>query len=195
MTHFFKEKKDLFFVFFLSIFFSTSFSLILSHQAKGKKDFQKLGIAIVDGARLKTETLPCIRFQEIFQKESKALNANIQKAKESLEKLSELAKDPKLSQAKRAEYRKKFHQEFARIGPQIQKSKDELKQKMIDFQEKINLAVVDVTQSLSGKYQLRLILNAKVMDKMSVFYASPTLDITDEAIEMVNKEFEKIRHE
>lgn len=149
-------------------------------------------IAIVDGTRLKKEAQPFLDVMAIVKEETEEINHEINKKRGSLKKISKLSKDPKIHVKRRAEYRKQFEHEFALIELDVQKKKDVLRRQILLLEKTVSDVVMDVIQGLAKKYHLNLILNTKVMDIMTVFYASHTIDLTDEVIKLLNKKLKNI---
>jgi Skp family chaperone for outer membrane proteins len=157
-------------------------------EKKEKNLAKEFSIAIVDGDRLKKEALLCLKIEEIIQTETDRLQAYIQKEREELKNLSDKKKDTQIPLSKRAEYRRQYDGKLSKIVVEVNQKRQNLKQLTTQLQELANTTVTEVAQKLAKKYHLRILLNATVVETMAVLYASPAIDLTNEAIQMIDEQ-------
>ncbi|MDR0625577.1 MAG: OmpH family outer membrane protein [Holosporales bacterium] len=149
-------------------------------------------IAIVDGTRIQKESKTFLTIVELEKRLLDEANADLSEKYKKLHALFKDSKNPNHSAQERQNYKKQFNSEFAILEPQIQKKKEEKKRQIAVITARINEEVTAVTHALAKKYKLDLILNTHVFDKITVFYASPTIDLTNEAIQALDKKMPEL---
>jgi Skp family chaperone for outer membrane proteins len=92
---------------------------------------------------------------------------------------------------KRTEYKKEYDRDLAAFTAELQEKRDELKRKISFINSIIHNTVIDTVKQLAKKYKLRVVLNSQVLGVMTVLYADPSLDLTEEAIFSLNKTLSK----
>jgi Skp family chaperone for outer membrane proteins len=149
-------------------------------------------IAIVDGTRITNESKVFLRITELEKQSFDEINEEFAEKYKHLQQLLKKSRNPDNSAQARQNYKKQFDNEFAILDPQVQKKKDERKRQVTTVINRLNEAVAAVTNVLAQKYKLDLILNTHVFDKMTVFYASPSIDLTSEAIVLLDKQIHEL---
>jgi Skp family chaperone for outer membrane proteins len=129
---------------------------------------------------------------ELEKKAFEDVNEKIKAEYTQLQNILKQSKDVKKSAKERLEYKKQFDKEFAILEPQVQKEKELLRNRDAILKQRLNEAVIKVTKELAKKYRLDIILNANVFETMTVFYSSPRIDLTDEAIALLDKKVDGI---
>ncbi|MDR1908047.1 MAG: OmpH family outer membrane protein [Holosporales bacterium] len=153
-------------------------------------------IAVVDGLRLKNEATPFAEVVRIIQRDTEQIEKNMDtkfaKKREELKKTTKLLSDKTIPPKKRAEYKAQYEQESAKIKEELQKQTDVLRNKVKMLEQMLNDAMVEITKDLAKKYNLNIVLNTSVANIMTVYYADKSLDLTDEAVDMLNKRLQKL---
>ncbi|MDR0633233.1 MAG: OmpH family outer membrane protein [Holosporales bacterium] len=151
-----------------------------------------LKLAIVDGSRIKKESQAFLKVLDLEKKAFEDVNEKIRAEYKNLQDILKQSKDLKNSAKARLEYKKQFDQEFAILEPQVQIEKEQLRKRDIVLKQRLNDAVLKVTKDLAKKYKLDIILNANVFETMTVFFSSPRIDLTNEAIALLDKKIKDI---
>jgi Skp family chaperone for outer membrane proteins len=120
------------------------------------------------------------------------VNADIKSQYQKLQDISKKSKDPKIPPKTRQEYKKQFEREFSILEPQVQKKREQLRIKDALLKRRVHEAVLKAADDLAKKYKLDVLLNANVFDALTVFYASKKIDLTDEAIALLDKHIDEI---
>ncbi|MDR2464298.1 MAG: OmpH family outer membrane protein [Holosporales bacterium] len=155
-----------------------------------------LKIAVVDGVRLKTEAQPFLDVVTIVRAETEQLENELNKQREQRnelwEKTERSLKDKKVSEDIRLVLRKQLDQKTIEMDADFRARKDAFRKKCASLEQLLNESVFEVINELAKKYKLTLILNTKIVDMMTVFYAAPSIDLTDEVISSLNKKLKNI---
>ncbi|MDR3285520.1 MAG: OmpH family outer membrane protein [Holosporales bacterium] len=181
----------------LSILSECVLFLCLLILLKNCKDifFQKeipLKLAIVDGTRIKKESKVFLKINELEKQAFEKTNNEIREKYKILQNLLKSSKNPKNSAKVRQKFKKQFEAEFAVLEPQIQKKKEEFREKDAILKEYVHEAIFKITGELAKKYKLDVILNADIYEKKAVFYASSKIDLTDEVIAKFDEQLENV---
>lgn len=152
-----------------------------------------LKIAIVDGARIKKESKPFLYVVETERNKLEEIYNQMRTRYESIRKLLELSKSSKIPMKDRAKYKAQFEAEAAKLEQEVQAKKDNLRQKFAILTKTLEDSVIQTTSDLAKKYNLSIIFNTNVFDTITIFYATPNIDLTDEAIKLLNQRLKNIK--
>ena len=187
----FKKNQISFLAIGLIIFFGLIFLFLKSNSSSSSK-IPSIKLAIVDGARIKNESKAFQKVVELERSGFDKINSEVKEKYKYLQNLLKKSKDIKNSSDQRLKYKKQFDHEFSILEPKIQKRKDEIRKRDAIWKQRLNEAVLKITNNLAKKYKLNVILNANVFDTMTVFYASKDIDITNEVIELIDDDLKDI---
>jgi Skp family chaperone for outer membrane proteins len=153
-------------------------------------------MAVIDGVVLKREGKPFQDVENIIQRETESIEKNLSqkfaKKKEHLKQTMKLLNDKTLPAQKRAEYKASYKQEAANVERELQQQTDELRRRIDVIEQTINDTMFDISKQLAKKYKLSVILNTSVANIATVFYADRSLDLTKEAVEMLNQQLKNL---
>ena len=187
----FKKNQISFLAIVVIIFFGLIFLLLKSNSSSSSK-IPSIKLAIVDGARIKSESKAFQKVVELERIGFDKINSEVKEKYKYLQNLLKKSKDIKNSSEQRLKYKKQFDHEFSILEPKIQKRKDEIRKRDAIWKQRLNDTVLKITNNLAKKYNLNVILNANVFDTMTVFYASENIDITNEVIELIDDDLKDI---
>lgn len=159
------------------------------------KKTSSVRIAIVDGARIKNESKAFLKVMDLEKQTLEALNKQIREKYQVLQAKLKKSKNPNIPAKERAKYKKQFDEEFAIWEPKMQKEKAAWRRRQVVLTDRFNEAVIQVTRELAKKHNVDLLLNATVLlgvDIMTVFYVSPKIDLTNEAIALLDQQIDEI---
>ncbi|MDR1208544.1 MAG: OmpH family outer membrane protein [Holosporales bacterium] len=151
-----------------------------------------LRVAVVNGARIKQESEPFLFARKDAARVEQEIGEWLDKRKENLQRLAQLVNDNTISPKKRAEYKSQYEQEYSSIGADLSARKEKLQQKFDKLNVILTEAVMEVTQQLAKKYGLNMVLNTQVGETMTVYCADESIDLTDEAIDWLNKKLHNV---
>ncbi|MDR0631076.1 MAG: OmpH family outer membrane protein [Holosporales bacterium] len=151
-----------------------------------------LKVAVVNGARLKQDAEPFLFAQKDAERIEQEIGAWLDKKRENLQRLAQLVSNNAIPPKKRAEYKSQYEQEYANIDAELRTQKEALQRKIYKLNVILNEAVMEVTQQLAKKYGLNMVLNTQVGEIMTVYCADKSADLTDEAIDWLNKKLRNI---
>lgn len=177
-----------------SILCLVGFYLLLgNHHLFPYKTVNPLKIAIVDGARIKKESKPFLYVVETEKNKLEEIYNQMRARYEGIRKLLELSKNSRIPIKDRAKYKTQFEAEAEKLEKEVQEKKDKLRQKFSVLTKTLEDSVIQVTSDLAKKYHLYIIFNTNVFDTITIFYATPDIDLTDEAIKLLNKRLKNIK--
>lgn len=166
---------------------------LFSERFSRHKPVRELKIAIVDGARIKQECEPFLRVAEAEKRELDKIYQAMQGKHKEVRRLLTLSKDSKVPIKKRAEYKKQSEAIALQYENEVQKRKDFLRVQFTYLNRTLENAVLQTTSELAKKYKLYIIFNTNVFDTMTIFYAAPEIDLTNEAIRVINQRMRHLR--
>jgi Skp family chaperone for outer membrane proteins len=151
-----------------------------------------LKVAVVNGARIKRESDPFLFARKDAERVEQEIGAWLDKRKENLQRLAQLVNDNAISPKKRAEYKSQYEKEYSSIGDELTTRKEKLQKKFDKLNVILTEAVMEGTQQLAQKYGLNMVLNTQVGETMTVYCADKSVDLTDEAIDWLNKKLHNV---
>jgi Skp family chaperone for outer membrane proteins len=149
-------------------------------------------IAVVNSARIKNESEPFVFAKKDAERFGQEIGDWLDKRKEKLQTLATLVKDNTISTKKRAIYKSQYEQEYSKIGEELRSRKEMLQKRFDKLSTMLTETVMEVTRQLASKHGLSMVLNTQVGETMTVYCASKSVDLTDEAIDMLNKKLRNI---
>lgn len=150
-------------------------------------DSYSVKIGVIDGYRIQNESEVFSLAHNFAEKQQEGLNDELKDNRVRIKKLYEKVKDESIPLKERSKLKKQAEKELIElleIDAEKQKISSEFCRENEQFLSK---TIVDVSNELAQKYNLSLVFNSN--DEMiNIFYFNSSIDLTDEAIKMIDCE-------
>lgn len=158
------------------------------------KDVRASRIAIVDGSRIKTESKPFRYLAQCEKDELDNIYNLMQGRHKKVRELLAKSKDLKVPLKERVASKKESERLALVYENEVQRRKEFLRTQFAALSRTLEDTVIAATRDLARKYGLYVIFNTNVCDTLTVFYAKPNIDLTEEVIRMVDKRLAHIHY-
>jgi Skp family chaperone for outer membrane proteins len=149
-------------------------------------------VAIIDSLRVKEKSLPFLKIRELLEEQQSLMHKDIRNQEETLRKEYETIRtslDPSSIVQKQ---RQSFDKKITELREKLQQKQKILNQQFSKLTEKIEHELDQSIKELVERKGIQLVINSHVLEKQVVFFASQSLDITDEVIQSLDRKLPKL---
>ena len=153
--------------------------------------YSLLRVGIIDGDRLKKDAQPFTAVANLMEKEFAKAREEYLPFESEIRKLYDELKEEKNTRKAKAK-QLNFDKKQASIEKIIATKQERLARLDAYYINLLQQKVFDIVEKLAKKHDIKVIFNRTVDDKLVVFHADKSMDLTDEVIHNLNTELEKI---
>lgn len=174
---------------FRLLFLAALFVCVAAHPGTSAAQDRSVKVAVIDVQLVMRDAVASKSVRSQFERQREVFQEEIQRQEDELRELDKSLAQQRavLSNEAFAEKQKEFQQRVADTQRQVQSRKRQLDEGLAAGLEQVQRAIAEVAREIAAQRGADLVLS-----KNMAIFASPSLDITQEALERLNRHLPEV---